>query len=138
METVINIAQGIFSGIADFFSGLFEGITGVFGAENSAGLIYTAVARWVFIFLAVFILLKSILSLLKSKNPSEVWAYLHLSTGENVPVTHWENVIGRAKSCDIRVDDPRVSRNHGTLSRDNDGVWIYEDLGSKKRRVHQR
>ena len=62
METVINIAQGIFSGIADFFSGLFEGITGVFGAENSAGLIYTAVARWVFIFLAVFILLKSILS----------------------------------------------------------------------------
>ncbi len=131
MDTGINIAQGIFSGIADFFSGLFEGITGVFGAENSAGLIYTAVARWVFIFLAVFILLKSILSLLKSKNPSEVWAYLHLSTGENVPVTHWENVIGRAKSCDIRVDDPRVSRNHGTLSRDNDGVWIYEDLGSK-------
>ncbi len=53
-----------------------------------------------------------------------------MSTGENLPITHWENVIGRSKSCDINIDDPRVSRNHGTLSRDNKGVWTYRDLGS--------
>lgn len=90
-----------------------------------------AVARWVFIFLAVLFLLKSFLSLLKSKNPSEVWAYLHLNTGENIPITHWENVIGRSKSCDINIEDPRVSRNHGTLTRDGRGRWRYRDLGSK-------
>ena len=39
-------------------------------------------------------------------------------------------MIGRSKSCDINIDDPRVSRNHGTLSRDNKGVWTYRDLGS--------
>lgn len=131
MESVINVVKGIFEAVARFFSGLLDDITGVFSAADSFGLIYTAVVRWVFIALAVFILVKSILSLLKTKNPSEVWAYLHLNTGENIPVTHWENVIGRAKSCDIRVDDPRVSRNHGTLSRDNQGCWMYEDLGSK-------
>lgn len=130
MDKVINVLQEILQSIGDFFSGLLGGITDTFSATDSMGLIYTAVARWVFIFLAVFILLKSILSLLRSKNPSEVWAYLHLSTGENLPITHWENVIGRSKSCDITVDDPRVSRNHGTLSRDNKGVWTYRDLGS--------
>ena len=130
MDNVLNILQGILEAIGDFFKGLLGGITDIFSATDSTELIYTAIARWVFIFLAVFVLLKSILSLLRSKNPSEVWAYLHLSTGENLPITHWENVIGRSKSCDINIDDPRVSRNHGTLSRDNKGVWTYRDLGS--------
>lgn len=127
----MNIVERIFSSIGDFLSGIFGAVSDVFGSEHSGALIYTAVARWVFILLAVFILLKSILSLLKSKNPSEVWAYLHLHTGENLPITHWENVIGRSKTCDINLDDPRVSRNHGTLSRDDKGNWTYRDLGSK-------
>lgn len=131
MDNVLNIIQKLLSGIGNFFTGLLDAIVGVFSATDSTELIYTAIARWVFIFLAAFILVKSILSLLKSKNPSEVWAYLHLNTGENIPITHWENVIGRAKSCDIQVDDPRVSRNHGTLSRDYRGDWSYRDLGSK-------
>lgn len=130
MDNVLNFLQGILQAIGDFFSGLLGGITDIFSVTDSMDLIYTAIARWVFIFLAVFVLLKSILSLLRSKNPSEVWAYLHLSTGENLPITHWENVIGRSKSCDINIDDPRVSRNHGTLSRDNKGIWTYRDLGS--------
>lgn len=123
--------ERIFSSIGDFFTGIFRGAGDVIGMENSGALLYTAAARWVFIFLAVFILLKSILSLLRSKNPSEVWAYLHIATGENLPITHWENVIGRSKTCDINLEDPRVSRNHGTLSRDDKGNWTYRDLGSK-------
>ena len=130
MDKVMHILQSILQGIGDFFGNLLGGITDIFSVTDSAALIYTAIARWVFIFLAIFVLLKSILSLLRSKNPSEVWAYLHLSTGENLPITHWENVIGRSKSSDINIDDPRVSRNHGTLSRDNKGVWTYRDLGS--------
>lgn len=127
----MDIIERIFSSIGDFLSGIFGSISDLFSSDYSGGLIYTAVARWVFIVLAVFILLKSILSLLKSKNPSEVWAYLHLSTGENLPITHWENVIGRSKTCDISLEDPRISRNHGTLSRDDQGNWTYCDLGSK-------
>jgi cell division protein FtsW len=127
----MNIVQGILEGIGKFFGNIAEGVTAVFTATNSVALIYTAVVRWVFIFLAVFILSKAILSLLKSKNPSEVWAYLHIGDYENIPITHWENVIGRAKSCDIQIDDLSVSRNHGTLTRDNDGIWSYMDLGSK-------
>ncbi len=131
MENIANIIQGIFHSIGEFFSGVMSGIGGLFSGDYGLPDLYTAVARWVFIFLAVFILLKSFLSLLKSKNPSEVWAYLHLNTGENIPITHWENVIGRSKSCDINIEDPRVSRNHGTLTRDGRGRWRYRDLGSK-------
>ena len=110
MDNVLNILQGILEAIGDFFKGLLGGITDIFSATDSTELIYTAIARWVFIFLAVFVLLKSILSLLRSKNPSEVWAYLHLSTGENLPITHWENVIGRSKSCDIKKSRHLVQR----------------------------
>lgn len=106
--------------------------------------IFTELVRWFFVVLAVFILLRAIKSLMISKNPVEVWAYMHLRTyrtdsegvvidvqEESVPITHWENVIGRAKSCDISVVDHTLSRNHGILMRDTRGDWSYRDLGSK-------
>ncbi|MGN0712950.1 MAG: hypothetical protein ACI4LJ_04125, partial [Anaerovoracaceae bacterium] len=70
-------------------------------------MIFTQLVRWVFVILAIYILARSIRSLLQTKNPAEVWAYLHLETlvpqedGQfesqeiSVPLTHWENVIGR-------------------------------------------
>lgn len=122
MEIIKSIFSGLFGALGDFLS--------VFGEDNGFALAYTAVARWVFIVLVLFVLLRSILSLLKSRNPSEVWAYLHVEGGNSVPITHWENVIGRAKSCDIRIDDPAVSRNHATLTRDAQGQWTIYDLDS--------
>lgn len=99
---------------------------------------------WVFVFLAIYILVRCILSLMKSKNPGEVWAYMNMKTYESVgngeiqlvkeesmPISHWENVIGRGKSCDISVSDDTLSRNHGILMRYSDGTWTYRDLGSK-------
>ena len=106
-------------------------------------MIFTQIVRWVFVILTIYILARSIRSLLQTKNPAEVWAYLHLETmvpQENgqfekeeisEPLTHWENVIGRAKSCDITVGDGTISRNHGILMRDTAGDWTYRDLGSK-------
>ena len=106
-------------------------------------MIFTQLVRWVFVILAIYILARSIRSLLQTKNPAEVWAYLHLETmvpqedGRyesqeiSVPLTHWENVIGRARSCDIAVGDGTISRNHGILMRDTAGRWTYRDLGSK-------
>ncbi len=50
---------------------------------------------------------------------------------QSVPLTHWENVIGRSASCDVTSDDDTMSRTHGILMRDMRGDWTYQDLGSK-------
>ena len=95
------------------------------------GPYYTAAVRWVFVLLAIFILVKSIKSLLQAQNPSEIWAYIGGPDGSSTPLKHWENVIGRASSADIVVNLNSVSRNHGTLVRDARGTWRYNDLHSK-------
>lgn len=93
--------------------------------------ILTTVDRWLFVLLALYVLLRAIISLLKSGNPSEIWAYIRDQEGNTTPISHWENVIGRHKSCDIIVDDATVSRNHSLLMRKDDGSFTYMDLGSK-------
>ena len=50
--------------------------------------------------------------------------------GSNEALTHWENVLGRAASSDVVINFPSVSRNHGTLVRDAEGNWTYNDLDS--------
>ena len=105
--------------------------------------VLTIILRPVFLILAIYILVRCIQSLIRAKNPPEVWAYLKVrrfrqdQDGElslvsemNEPLTHWENVIGRAASCDISVKDQSLSRNHGLLIRDEEGTWSFRDLGS--------
>ena len=70
METV----KDIFAGLVDFLASIPASVIDTFKSANGFGDIYTAFARWIFILLALFILLKSIMSLLKSKNPSEVYS----------------------------------------------------------------
>ena len=108
-----------------------QALAGFFDSNPTLATYYTTAARWIFVGLAVFILAKSIFSLIARKNPSEIWAYLRLPDGRVSPLTHWENVIGRARSSDIVIDIMTVSRNHGTLIRDQYGQWRYNDLGSK-------
>jgi hypothetical protein len=38
-------------------------------------------------------------------------------------------VVGRSSACDIRVDDPNVSRRHAEIRREDGAYWIV-DLGS--------
>jgi len=38
-------------------------------------------------------------------------------------------VLGRSRDCDVRLDDPNVSRRHAELRR-QDGGWVVADLGS--------
>ena len=97
----------------------------------SVSALYTSVARWVLMILSLFVLMRAIISLLKTKTPSEIWAYLSLPDGSSKPIRHWENVIGRSKTVDIPIEIPTVSRNHGSLVRSADGKWYYNDLGSK-------
>ncbi len=129
----MEIVQSIIDGMGKTVSTIADGLTAFLRAGYDPDLFYTAVARWIFIFLAAFILLKAIFSLLSSMSPAEVWAYLHIDTArkQNIPITHWENAIGRAGSCDIQIDNMSVSRNQGTLNRDDNGEWAYMDLGSR-------
>ena len=54
----------------------------------------------------------------------------NLLTGEKIPITYWENSIGRDRHCDIVVDSPTVSRSHAVLFRREEG-WIIADTNSK-------
>ena len=128
----MEILENLVISIGEVVSGISDTLVDFINAGYDFDMFYTAAARWVFIFLAAFILLKAIFSLLNSMSPAEVWAYLHVEGAkrQNIPITHWENAIGRAGNCDIRIDDPSVSRNHGTLNRNDRGEWEYMDLGS--------
>lgn len=61
------------------------------------------------------------------KNPAEVWAYVNAKTYRqdrygswelaaeiNEPVTHWENVIGRATSATLRQRTRRFPETTGS------------------------
>lgn len=54
----------------------------------------------------------------------------NLETEETYPILYWENSIGRSRSCDIVLDDPRVSRDHAVLYRREEG-WFIADTGSR-------
>ena len=92
--------------------------------------VYLAALRWIAPFLAVFILFRCIKPLLTFRREPEIWAWLCMPDGKKVPITHWENVIGRHKHCDIVIDFPTVSRNHAVLTRYDDGSWTITDAES--------
>ena len=91
---------------------------------------YTYIVRWILMLLAMYILIRNVKSLLTTRVTPEVWAYLNINEEESLPITHWENVIGRSRSVDLRLKYKTVSKNHGLLLRNKDGSWKYEDLSS--------
>ena len=77
--------------------------------------------------LAVWLLVRCCLSLFRGKD-RESWGFVTLSNGARYEIYHWENVIGRAKRSDIRINFPSVSRSHAILSRDEAGTWRVNPL----------
>jgi len=49
--------------------------------------------------------------------------------GRQIPLTKDYLVVGRERTCDVRFDDPCVSRAHAALRRRGNAVYV-EDLGS--------
>lgn len=92
---------------------------------------YTAVTRFLFPVLALLILVGAIRSLLRVPHIPEVWAYLSMPNGATQPLTHWENILGRAETSDVMLDYPTVSRQHAALIRTEDDAWTLYDLDSK-------
>jgi len=81
--------------------------------------------------LAALLLLRCGMPLLTFRREPEIWAWLNMADGTQIPLTHWENVIGRSKSCDVTIAYPAVSRNHAVITRYDDGSWTVSDVGSK-------
>ena len=81
--------------------------------------------------MAAVILFRCVKPLLTFRREPEVWAWLCIKDGKKLPVTHWENVVGRSKRSDIVIEFPTVSKNHCVLTRYDDGSWTITDAGSK-------
>ena len=89
------------------------------------------ILRYIAPAVAVFLLIRCMKPLLTFRKEPEIWGWLNMPDGSQIPITHWENVIGRSKHCDITIDFPTVSRNHAVLTRYDDGSWTISDAGSK-------
>lgn len=89
------------------------------------------VLRFVFPLLAIAIVVRCAASLLTFRRDPEVWAWLTTQSGDRLPVTHWENLLGRGRSCDVLLEYPTISRTHAVLTRYDDGSWSVFDCGSK-------
>ena len=92
--------------------------------------VYIAVLRWMAPALALILILRCIKPLMTFRREPEIWAWLCLEGGKKLPVTHWENVIGRHRRSDIVVNFTTVSRNHAVLTRYDDGTWTIRDTDS--------
>ena len=92
---------------------------------------YIGVLRYAAPLIAFFLLWRCLKPLLFFKREPEIWAWLYLENGTKYALTHWENVIGRSKSSDVRIELSSVSRNHAVLTRYDDGSWTITDADSK-------
>ena len=108
-----------------------EFIHNLTNAQDTFVNVYLAVMRFAAPILAIILLWRYCKPLLTFRREPEIWAWLCLTNGDKLPITHWENVIGRHKRCDIVIDFPTVSRNHAVLTRYDDGSWTITDAHSK-------
>ena len=96
--------------------------------HNTAWIIPTS--RIVMILLSLAIMLRCIRSMLRERYDPELWAYLRAGK-LTLPVTHWENLIGRSRSADLRLELPGIRRTHAVLRRDDKGIWKIYDVFSR-------
>ena len=87
-------------------------------------------AKYGMIILSLAILVRCIRSMLSDRYEPELWGYICRGR-ENLPIYHWENLIGRSRFSDIRVDMPGIGRVHAVLMRSDKGAWRLYDIFSK-------
>ena len=138
--------QTIWDALVQFFAGLGQllapavswletGLAGLPAAfaqmDGAYESFYLSMVRYACPILAALLLLRCAMPLVTFRREPEIWAWLVMPGGERVPVTHWENVIGRSKNCDVSIALSTVSRNHAVLTRYDDGSWTISDAHSK-------
>ena len=99
-------------------------------AQDTYSNVLVGILRYGAPVLAFILLLRCLKPLLSFRREPEIWAWLCLQNGSKLPIVHWENVLGRSKRSDIVINIPTVSRNHGVLTRYDDGSWTITDTDS--------
>ena len=92
--------------------------------------ILLSLGRIVMAVLAIWIVVRCTRSLFEPQ-VQEHWGFMTLVNGARYELCHWENVIGRAKNADVRVNFPSVSRSHAAVCRDDGGEWMLYPLQSR-------
>lgn len=92
--------------------------------------ILLSLGRIVMAVLAIWIVIRCTRSLFEPQE-QEHWGVITLANGARYDLCHWENVIGRAKNADVRVNFPSVSRSHAAVCRDDGGDWTLYPLQSR-------
>ena len=92
--------------------------------------------RYLVPLLAVLILLRCMRSMLSERYEPETWAYLYLPDETLLPLRHWECILGRARSCDARLESDTVQKTHAVLMRSADGDWRVYSLGKAHTEVN--
>ena len=111
---------------------LFSGFPGLFsGLDPAYEAFYISLVRRACPLLCFLLLVRCALPLLTFRREPEIWGWLVMTDGNRIPITHWENVIGRSKNCDVSIALSTVSRNHAVLTRYDDGSWTVTDTSSK-------
>ena len=100
------------------------------GAQDAYLNVLIAIMRYLAPAMAALLLFRCFRPLMSFRREPEIWAWLCLSDGTKLPITHWENVIGRNKRSDIVIDFPTVSSSHAVLTRYDDGSWTITDSDS--------
>lgn len=85
-------------------------------------------SRYVLTALAVFILLRCVISLFRLRPRREVMATLiNLADDSEIEIENWETSIGRSRSCDIALKQyGTVSRFHAVLALRKEGWFIFD------------
>lgn len=97
----------------------------------SRGTAVTTVLRFVFPVLAIIILARCATSLLRFRKEPEIWGHIAFEDGSRLPVTHWENTVGRSRRNDIQMNFENIFKQHAVLTRYDDGSWTIGDVGGK-------
>lgn len=128
----MDAAIVFFSQLGQWLEEALAGLPASFSQMDGVyGNFYINLVRYACPLLILLLLLRCAMPLLTFRREPEIWAWLVMPGGERVPVTHWENVIGRSKSCDVSIALSTVSRNHAVLTRYDDGSWTITDTHSK-------
>jgi len=116
----------------ELLGGFLEQVRETLSHADSGTLSYvTMVFRFILPLLAIIIVTRCIRSLLSEKSEAESWGYLIMPNMARISLNHWENVIGRAKTSDVYMEYPTLSRSHAAVIRDDKGNWRVYDVESK-------
>ena len=100
-------------------------------ADSTFYYVFISILRYLAPILLGYLLFRCIKPLLTFRREPEIWAWLEMEDGSDVPITHWENIIGSNKRSDVVLDKPEVSKNHAVLTRYDDGSWTIKDAESE-------